>query len=343
MMTYLQKYLLLSFAIIAMLLLSGQSQVQALEQVPMGIHILTPEELVSARELTRVSETDERWTYVTIPFTLNDVGQHERWQAFFDEAKAQRVIPLVRLATRVEDSHWMVPNYHDIVSQISFLSSLNWPTDQKHIMVFNEVNHAKEWGGRIDPAEYTRIFMFTSQWAHSEQKNYVVLPAAMDLAAPNGSETKEAFAYLDEMHATDKSVFDHVDAWNSHSYPNPGFASSPQRTQKNSLRGFEHELAYLKGKTDTDFKVYITETGWEVDYGLQRWLPSYYTYALQHVWSHPQVVAVTPFLLKGTPGPFAGFSFLTEDNQPTPQYQAYRQAISKVYEELDAAQLSQTQ
>lgn len=309
----------------------------------MGIHILTPEELIFARELTQVSEGDDRWTYVTIPFTLDDVGQHDRWQRFFDEAREQKVIPLVRLATRVEDGQWVVPTYHDIVRQITFLGQLDWPTDDKHLIIFNEVNHAKEWGGTIDPAEYTRIFMFASQWARHEQRNFVILPAAMDLAAPNGPITLEAFNYLDQMLAADATVFDHIDAWNSHSYPNPGFSSAPQRTAKNSLRGFEHELAYLKEKTDKDFQVYITETGWEVNYNLQRWLPSYYTYALQHIWNHPQVVAVTPFLLRGTPGPFAGFSFLTEDNQPTPQYQAYRQAISKVYGEESAMQLSQSE
>lgn len=314
--------------------------VSAADSIPLGVHVLAPEELEAAKSLTQVSSDDDRWTYVTVPFTLEDVGQKKRWQKFFSQAKKLKVIPIVRLATKVEGDSWKVPTYFDVSSQITFLNSLKWPTSKKHIIVYNEVNHAKEWGGKLAPREYARIFAFASQWAHAESDKFVVLPAAMDLAAPNGSETMEAFNYLEQMRAYDKEIFEHADAWNSHSYPNPGFASSPERTGKNSLRGFLHELEYLSDKTDRDLPVYITETGWEASGRLQAWLPSYYTYAMQHVWNHPQVVAVTPFLLKGAPGPFAGFSFLTESDEPTAHYQAYRSAVEKVFGEEGVAQLS---
>jgi hypothetical protein len=340
MLAYSIVKILILLALFLGLLSSTGAPVWAVDSLPLGVHILVPEEITTARDLTQVDENDQRWSYVTVPFTLGDVGQTERWQVFFDLAKEQRVIPLVRLATKVENNAWVVPTYQDIVKQIDFLAGLNWPTDQKHLIVFNEVNHAKEWGGRIDPAEYARVFEFSSRWAHSENQNFVVLPAAMDLAAPNGKETREAFVYLEQMFATNKDIFSYADAWNSHSYPNPGFSSSPERTEKNSLRGFLHELAYLKAKTDRDYQVYITETGWETSPQVARWLPSYYAYALEHIWSHPQVVAVTPFLLKGAPGPYAGFSFLTNDDKPTLHYTALRQAIDKVYASEENIELS---
>ena len=56
----------------------------------------------------------------------------------------------------------------------------------------------------------------------------------------------------------------------------------PTITGKNSLRGFEYELAFLKKYTDREFPVYITETGW-VDSKTQRWLPQYYQYAVDHI------------------------------------------------------------
>lgn len=308
--------------------------VQAITTIPAGIHILNTEEISKAAELTEVADSDA-WRYVTVPFTLADIEKKAEWQAFFDQAKEQRLIPLVRLTTSFSDAAWQVPTKKNIVEMISVLSSLTWPTDQRHIIVFNEVNHAKEWGGRVDPEEYAGIFAFTAQWAHTEGKSYIVLPAALDLAAPNGAITMEAFSYLERMHAADAAVFSYADAWNSHSYPNPGFSSSPTRTGKNSLRGFKVELAWLKEKTGTDYLVYITETGWEVSNTLSRWMPSYYEYAVQHIWSDPAVVAVTPFILQGAPGPFEGFSFIDANGKPTSQYLSYKSALKKQFSPVD--------
>ncbi len=299
----------------------------AAETIPAGIHILSTEELLKASELTASFNQDNTWTYVTIPFTLEDVQKTTQWQEFFDIARERRIIPIVRLVTKFEDGAWQVPSKRTIVDQIEVLSHLEWPTQQRTIIIYNEVNHAKEWGGKIDPVEYADVFIFAANWAHTENANFVVLPAAMDLAAPNGRSTKEAFAYLEAMHAHNSEVFMLADAWNSHSYPNPGFSSAPTRTARNSLRGFEYELAYAKQKTNKDFQVYITETGWEASASLSKWFDSYYQYAVDNIWSHPQVVAVTPFILQGAPGPFAGFSFLDQDGKPTKQYVSYKKAL----------------
>ena len=218
-----------------------------------------------------------------------------------------------------------------IISQLSFLSRLTWPTGERYIIVYNEVNHSSEWGGRVDPEEYSNILKFVSNWAHTEKKNYIVLPAAMDLAAPNGKNTLEAFNYLSQMYSLDPEIFSYIDVWNSHSYPNPGFISSPTRYGKNSLRGFEKELDFWKIKTGNDYKVMITETGWKETAWNSRQLSSYYVYAMENIWSDDRVLAVTPFLLKGSPGPFSSFSFYDADNQPTNQFHAFVSALKKVF------------
>jgi len=309
--------------------LVNTSEIQAVEGEVLGVHILQPYELDDASALLK-TENQDQWHYLTIPLTLNDLNKQAEWQDFFNQCSENKLIPIVRLATRVEDASWQVPNRKEITDLIGFLSDLEWPTDQKHIIVFNEVNHAKEWGGKIDPESYLRVLRFTSDWAHTEQKNYLVLPAAMDLAAPNGSSTMEAFTYLNKLYELDNEVFASIDAWNSHSYPNPGFSSAPTRTSKNSLRGFEHELAYLKQKTDKDYQVYITETGWVANRYTMKWLENYYTYALQHIWSNPAVVAVTPFTLRGAPGPFAAFSFIDGNGNKTLQYEAFQNSVKNV-------------
>lgn len=322
--------ILITFGWITSLAFSPIS-VQAKEGSVLGVHILHPDELDKAKALVSPVEGQDTWNYVTIPFSLEDINRQDQWQAFFDQAKQKKVIPLVRLVSKFENGSWQIPNRKQITDQIEVLSDLEWPTDKKHIIVFNEVNHAPEWGGKLDPASYAEVLDFTARWAHSEDENYVVLPAAMDLAAPNGSSTMEAFNFIDQMLAAVPDVFNHIDGWNSHSYPNPGFSSEPTRTSKNSLRGFEHELAYLKQKIGKDdYPVYITETGWVANNATTPWLESYYTYALQHIWSHPQVVAVTPFVLQGDPGPFSAFAFIDRNNKPTNHYTAFQNAIKRV-------------
>ena len=306
------------------LLLPGTAQT---ETKTLGVHILNPGDIDYAIQLLKQADNQDKWHYLTVPLPLDDLSKQKEWQDFFKKCIQYKFIPLVRLATKVRNNAWIRPNRKQIVEMFAFMDKLNWPTDERHVIVFNEVNHAKEWGGEVDALSYTQILEFTTNWAHTETANYKVMPAAMDLAAPNGVETMEAFNFLNRVDQYNPWLFEQMDFWNSHSYPNPGFSASPTRTGQNSLRGFEYELNYLKNKTGRDFEVMITETGW-VDNNLTRsWLTQYYTYAIQHVWSHPQVKGVTLFLLRGAPGPFESFSFFDQANQPTNIFEAFQAGV----------------
>lgn len=301
----------------------------------LGVHILNTYEVSDVSALFESSDkekNDQEWRYVTIPFSLDDSENLEKWQSFFDQAKEKKLIPLVRLATKFKDDSWQVPNRYQLVKLLNALSSLNWPTDEKYIIVFNEPNHAKEWGGQIDARGYADVLEFTALWAKTEEKNFKILPAGLDLAASNTSydTTIDSSIFINQILSYKPEILDNIDYWNSHSYPNPGFSSSPERVGKNSLSGFKYELDYLKNKTGKDFQVFITETGWEDNSYTNRYLASYYTYALQHIWSDSRVKAVTPFILQGAPGPFASFSFLDENGQPTSQYLALQKALQAV-------------
>jgi len=267
------------------------------------------------------------WRFVTVPFTLGDIKKPADWQAFFDQAQAQKIIPLVRLATEFNGIAWEVPSRKEVVQQINALEKLEWPTAQKHVIIYNEVNHAKEWGGRIDPAEYASLLRFATSWAKASDDSFVVLPAAMDLAAPTGAQTMEAFTYLEAMLAAHPDVFNQIDIWNSHSYPNPAFSAPANRTGQQSLRGFTYELDFIAQKTGRKLPVIITETGWIENRQTRPYLRQYYLYALENIWSDPRVLAVTPFLLKGDPGPFATFGFLDRNNQPTSHFSALQAAL----------------
>lgn len=303
----------------------------------LGVHILHSDEVSQVRDVVNLTPEDEIWQYVTVPFTLDDVSKQAQWQQFFQKAAQNRLIPLVRLATRYENGSWQRFTRKDIVDELTFLDQFEWPTDKRHIIIANEVNHAAEWGGSIDSGSYAQTLEFAADWAHTQDHQYIVLPAALDLAAPNGGATQEAFAYLEQLYSAHPELIDKLDAWNSHSYPNPSFSAPPTALGKQSLRGYQSELSFITRYTDKTLPVYITETGWQDSAKISRRLADYYTYALQNIWSDSRVVAVTPFLLKGSPGPFATFSFLDEDNQPTSQYRALQTALRRV---LNAPQLS---
>lgn len=308
------------------LLLAWKVQTVQAEEV-LGIHILNPYELDDVVELLKTDKTREQWSYVTIPFGLEDINKKTEWQEFFNKCREHRIIPIVRLVTRPNGPTWAVPTKRNIVDLSRALSSLEWPNEQRIVILFNETNHAKEWGGKIDPYQYAEVLRFGLDWFKTEKLGYTVLPAAMDLAAPNGSETMEAFTYWKKVFEHDRELVDNLDAWNSHSYPNPGFSSAPTRTGQNSLRGFEHELTFLKQYSPREWGVYITETGWMENSSTGRYLTSYYQYAQKNIWSDPRIKAVTPFLLNGAPGPFAQFSLLDKNGNKTRQYDAYRKVI----------------
>ena len=153
-----------------------------------GIHILHPQEISQVRQLFSEQNTNKHTpVYVTIPYSLADTKKAEDWQLFFKQSKEVNVIPIVRLTTAFEKNTWKVPSRSDVVLLLDSLDKMEWPQPERHIIVFNEVNHAKEWGGQISPRTYASILEFTANWAHTQAHPYVVLPAALDLAAPQST------------------------------------------------------------------------------------------------------------------------------------------------------------
>lgn len=296
----------------------------------LGVHILSTGELDAARSLVKTESRKDAWDFVTIPFTIEDIKRPAEWQRFFYQARDMKFQPIVRLATSFENGSWKVPTRRDIVEMVAVLSALDWPIPTERIVVvFNEPNHISEWGGGVNPEMYAHLLQFAADWMHTEMLGYIVLPAGLDLDAPNGKTTMEAFSFLERVIAIEPRILHSLDGWTSHSYPNPAFSASPTMKGKNSLRGFEYELAFLKKYTDREFPVYITETGWVDSKKTERWLPQYYQYAVDHIWSDPRVRAVTPFVLKGAPGSFAQFSFYDENGKPTLHFDAYKKALGK--------------
>lgn len=276
-----------------------------------GIHILTPDELNDAAKLVNSNGGD--WGYITIPIQAHDKDL-EKWQKFMDDAKKLHLIPIIRLSTNGDyfnTSVWEKPKYSDVLDFANFLNSLEWPTRNRYIIVYNEVNRGDEWGGSLDPSGYAQILSYSVTAFKSVNDDFFVISAGLDNAAPNQpGKYMNQYVYMREMNKAVPGIFNQIDGLASHSYPNPAFSQSPLSQTGMSVNSFKVEKQLAESLSSKKLPVFITETGWSSDALADEVIASYYINAFENAWSDPNIVTVTPFLLKAGAGPFQKFSML---------------------------------
>lgn len=284
-----------------------------------------------------VNSTGGDWGYVTVVIPETDRNS-SKWQKIFDEIRRLHLIPLVRLATKTVDDHWTKPTEESIKDWVPFLNGLNWPVENRYVILFNEPNHAKEWGGTLNPQEYARVSVNLAQRLKASSNDFYILPAGLDASAANDGEAMDAAAFLREAVKEKPEFLAVIDGWTSHAYPNPGFSGSPYAWGRGTLASFDWELGFLGQLGLTKLlPVFITETGWTHALG-KTTLPALsedqvsrnIEAAAQNAWSDPRIVAVTPFIFSYQDEPFDHFSWKKfRETSFYPQYFAY-QALPKV-------------
>ena len=293
-----------------------------------GIHVADPNDISNVTELVNSSQGD--WGYVTLVIPENE-RKSDVWQPVFNRMKKDHIIPIVRLATRVEGGSWIKPTLTNAPLWADFLNVLPWPTKNRYVVLFNEPNHAKEWGGKISPNEYADVLVTYAQALKQASEDFFILPAGLDASAPNSEDTMDEGLFLQWMIARQPDVFNVIEGWTSHSYPNPGFSGSPYAQGRGTLRTFEWELGLLKSLgIQKNLPIFITETGWAHSRLSPDQVSEYLTVASQTVWNQPQIAAVTPFLFNYQDSLFSMFSWLRlVTREPYPFYHSYQQ-IAKV-------------
>ena len=279
-----------------------------------GIHIIDENDLQDAANLVNSSGGD--WGYVKIVIREDDRNL-EKWQAIFDRMRKMHLIPLVRLATKVENGVWIKPREADLDSWVEFLAKLNWVIENRYVIIFNEPNHAQEWGGEVDPKSYAWFLKEFSSKLKERSEDFFILPAGLDASAPNGFDTLDEVTFLQRLVAAEPEIFKSIDGWTSHSYPNPDFSGSPLASGRGSVRTFAWELNLLENYGVNNLPIFITETGWQHSDGIYRnrrfatpdQVAQNYITAFTNAWSDPRIVVVTPFLLNYQGPPFDYFSF----------------------------------
>jgi hypothetical protein len=301
-----------------------------------GIHIADVNDLDEAAKLVNSNGGD--WGYITVVIPDNDRNL-SKWQTIFDRMRKLHLIPLVRIASHTEIDYWTAPNQGEVSNWVNFLNLLKWPTANRYVILYNEPNHAKEWGGKVDPENYAQIAAEFVEQLKNTANNFYILPAGLDVSAANDGLTMDAAIFLDRVNQAQPDLLSQFDGWNSHSYPNPGFSGSPNASGRGSLNSYVWELNQLKNLgINKDFPIFITETGWMHSQGenISNSLLSpdtvgnYFKIASENAWTDPRIVAITPFLFNYQGLPFDHFSFkMLNSNNYYSQYFAY-QNISKI-------------
>lgn len=282
-----------------------------------GIHIIDENDLEDAAKLVNSSGGD--WGYITLVIR-EDERDVKRWQKVFDKMRELHLIPIVRIATKQVGENWEKPWKDEIPGWISFLNELNWVVKNKYIVVGNEPNHATEWGGEINPTEYANYLKKFSHDLKSLSQDFYILNAGFDASAPDNKVHISEEAFIKKMLEEDPHIFDYIDGWASHSYPNPGFSGSADDIGKGTVRTFEWERDLLKSLgINRDFDIFITETGWAHNGGEdtllkdESYVSDSFKKAFNDVWNDQKIVAVTPFLLNYQAPPFNSFSWKKAD------------------------------
>lgn len=287
-----------------------------------GIHILEQSDIVDAAKL--VNSNGGCWGYVTLVIR-DDQRDLKKWNSLFKELRKNQLIPIIRIATHLEQGVWVKPDKEDANNWAVFLNNLNWPIKNRYVILFNEPNHAKEWGNAINPKEYAEIAQLYIRKLKDTSSDFFVLNAGFDLAAANiPGETAETTWYWEEMERYYPGIFNLFDGWSSHSYPNPNFSASPYKTGRLSIVGYRFEQNYLKERFNVLPKpVFVTETGWQIGKGrvAEEEAANYYKIAFEKIWIDENLVAVTPFLLNYPDRLFASFSWKDEEGNFKKPYQ----------------------
>jgi len=289
-----------------------------------GIYIYAENDKFFSRADELVNSNGGEWGYVLIPFNVKDLDS-EKWRSVFADLSDKKLIPVIQL--------WDVDTtkyQEQTQAAADFLNGFVWPIRYRYVSVYNEPNDKNFWYGKVDPKEYAKILDYTIDVFKQSNPDFYMLNGALNASAPTNADNMESFEYMTQMNAAVPGIFNKLDGWASHSYPQPNFSGSPKDTGKLSIQAYAAELKYLKDKLGVtkSLPVFITETGWAHAEG-STYAASFLTdevvaenfkAAFKDVWEKDdRVRAVMPFTIRYDP-PFDHFSWLNPDNVPYKHY-----------------------
>jgi hypothetical protein len=292
-----------------------------------------------------VNSNGGSWGYVLIPYNVKDFDR-EKWSRVFSQLISKELIPVIQLWDIDPDDY-----KEQTKDAARFLNSFVWPIRYKYVAVYNEPNDASFWKGKVDPKEYADVLLYTIETFKQENPDFYLMNAGFNTSARTDTTTMDAFAYMRAMNEAQPGIFEKLDAWSSHSYPQPNFSGNPHVTGRWSIRAYETELDFLHKSLglQKDLPVFITETGWahaegEVynsSYLSVETVANHFKTAYTEFWlKDDRVRAVMPFTIWYNP-PYDHFSWVNKDKVPYKHFEEIKQLkkVSGLPPKLNVGQL----
>lgn len=298
-----------------------------------GIHLAIPsfEDLQKAANMVNVNGD---WGYVTLVMEEKDLNK-DKWEGIFNQLRKLHLIPIIRLATSMENNHWRAPQSPDAQKWADFLNSLNWVVKNRYLILFNETNRADEWGGKVDPQNFADVTYSFAKTLKEKNPNFFIMMAGMDSAAPSSMpQYQDEIIFLKNALIAHQDIFNYLDGWVSHSYPK-SFLSYGRNSQFN----YQWELSLLSSLgVRKNLPVFITETGWNHSEGktVDKSFPTEEKSAqltvnyLNEVTKDHRVMAITPFILNYQDEPFDHYSWQKMNSEEFYESYSAVQKMSKI-------------
>lgn len=268
------------------------------------------------------------WGYVLTHLYTHNLNK-KNWTAFFDLAAENHLIPIIQLQTATIDQNTM---YANLQKTATFLNSFDWPSSCRYISVFNETNAKDYWQETLDPEGYAVILNDTINIFKTENENFYMMNGGFNTSCRNGPRYMDAEDYMLRMNQKIPGIFEHLDGWAAHAYPQPEFSGDYYNPPswygiRDQIKSYEWELELLQKHFGiSDLPVFITETGWvHAEGNAPKWqyksssvTATYFDDAFRNIWGpDDRVVAITPFIFnhKG----WTNFNWMNDDGYCFPQ------------------------
>ncbi|OGY29397.1 MAG: hypothetical protein A3F33_03495 [Candidatus Woykebacteria bacterium RIFCSPHIGHO2_12_FULL_43_10] len=292
-----------------------------------------------------VNSSGGDWGWILFPMNIKEKDQ-VNWNSTFKLLSEKHLIPIIQIVL----DPGTTPNDKDIDSIATFLDKLEWPTKQRFISAFNEVNAAEYWGNKIDPEGHAQVLDKLISTLKGKSKNFFITNGAFNASARTGkvktdlgvqTEYLDMRDFLTRMEAKVPGIFKKLDGWAAHTYPHPFYKGKATDTSiegesedekgRNTMSSYKWELNFLKEKFGVELPVFITETGWPHREGTKvrsEWLDqftvaSYYKSVFNDIYlPDERVIAVTPFGIQINT--LDNFSFVSKSGKKFPQFETIK-------------------
>jgi hypothetical protein len=274
------------------------------------------------------------WGYVLLTMNIGD-RDVSHWKDLFGAASKAHLSPIVQLSNNGVCN----VDKMDFEGVAKTLDKAGWSGKHIYVSIFNEMNSKDYWCEKIAPDEYAKALDKAIKAFDKVDKKFFIMPGAFNSSARTQDRYLAEETYLSRMNQAVPGIFNKIDGWSTHSYPQPNFSGDPHNLPswygtRDTINNYTWEMSVLKSNFGINgLPIFITETGWlhkegqsgcvqysqnnllSADTTANRFKDAYINYWL----NDSRVVAITPFVFRSTDPCASGFAWQKKDGSWYPQ------------------------